>query len=171
MGAGASSDTTSVSYGHQRSDVVTREGVTTSYARTVSGSTGTTVVTNALGQQTHRRFRSQYRPPTSMTDGLGRTTSFTTDTNGRLTKLPSLSAIMSTTYDARGQATQTVQVARPGSGDASIVPRRVTLPAVPTSRPVISKTPHGGRGNVTDYTYASHGRLAERERTSPSETG
>ncbi|HEX6375760.1 MAG TPA: RHS repeat domain-containing protein, partial [Allosphingosinicella sp.] len=84
---GAPSDTTSVSYGTGNVvSSVTSEGVTTGYARSVSGSTGTMIVTDALGQVSTVVSDLAIGRPASVTDPLGRTTSYQYDSSGRLTR-------------------------------------------------------------------------------------
>ncbi|RHW18129.1 RHS repeat protein [Sphingomonas gilva] len=119
---GATSDTTTISYGAHGVSSVTRDGVTTSYDRTLSGSTATMVVTDALSNQTTIvSDMTKYRP-IAITDPLGETTSYTYDGLGRLTEAtaPEGNKIQYA-YDARGNVTTATFKAKPGTGEADIV--------------------------------------------------
>jgi YD repeat-containing protein len=100
----------------------TRDAVTNSYTRSVSGTTATETATNPLSQQTVVITDTTKGRPTSVTDGLNRTTSFQYEANGRLTRstLPEGNYVQ-LTYDARGNVTETRAVAKAGSGLADIV--------------------------------------------------
>jgi RHS repeat-associated protein len=159
---GSSSDSVAVSYGSGGVvSTVSRDGVTTSYSRSVSGTTATTTVTNALSQQTVVVADLSKERVTSITDALSRTTSFQYDSSSRLTRttFPEGNYIQ-VTYDSRGNVTETRRVAKSGSGLADIV----TSAAYPSSCSAIAcnrpTTTTDERGNVTDYTYDStHGGL------------
>ncbi|MFN3818962.1 RHS repeat-associated core domain-containing protein [Blastomonas sp.] len=157
---GASADTTSITYGTNGVTSVTRDGVTTGYARSVSGSTGTMVVTNALSQQTTIVSDLAIGRPTSVTDPLSRTTGYTYDGNGRLTRITAPEGNYTEyTLDARGNVTQTQNVAKSGSGLATIT----TTASYPSScsSPITCNQPTSvtdPRGSTTDFTYDSvHG--------------
>ena len=152
---GASSDTTTISYttGNVVTSV-TKDGVTTDYSRTVSGGTATTTVTNALGQTATIVSNLTLGRPTSITDGLSRTTSYLYDSDGRLTRVTAPEGnYVEYALDARGNATQAQMVPKSGSGQSTITvsatyPSSCTTPAcnLPTSTT-------DARGNVTHYTY------------------
>ncbi|HEY0112197.1 MAG TPA: RHS repeat-associated core domain-containing protein [Allosphingosinicella sp.] len=159
---GVSSDTTSVSYSGSTVTSVTREGVATSYSRSVSGSTATTTVTNALSHQSTVVADLSKGRITSMTDPLSRTTGFDYDTYGRLYRATAPEGnYTELTYDGRGNVTQTTAVAKAGSGFANIVAAASfpsTCSNVVTCNKPTSTT--DARGNTTDYTYDStHGGL------------
>ncbi|HEX8064070.1 MAG TPA: hypothetical protein VF535_12755, partial [Allosphingosinicella sp.] len=156
---GASSSTTSASLSGGVVTSVTKEGVTTNYSRSVSGSTATMVVGNALSQATTIVSNLTTGRPTSITDPLAHTTGFTYDSSGRLARTTAPEGNYAEhTYDSRGNVTQTVAVPKSGSG-----PTLVTSASFdPTcANPVTCNRPNSttdARGNVTDYTYDSiHG--------------
>jgi YD repeat-containing protein len=139
---------------------VTADGVTTNYSRSVSGSTGTMTVTNALSQATTIVSDLAIGRPTSITDPLSRTTSAQYDSAGRLTRTTAPEGnYTQLTYDSRGNVTQSQHVAKPGSGAATITTSASfpsTCANVVTCNLPTSTT--DARGNVTDYTYDStHG--------------
>jgi RHS repeat-associated protein len=151
---GASSDNISVSYGANGVASVTRDGVITNYARTVSGSTGTMVVSNAAGSRTIVSDLTIGRP-TQVTDELNRTTQYVYDSSGRLTQVTKPEGDGQVyAYDARGNVTQETSKAKPGSGlsdrsstagfDASCAN------AVTCNQPNWTKD---ARGSQTDYAY------------------
>jgi YD repeat-containing protein len=157
---GAASDTTTISYVNGVVSSVTRDGVTTSYAHSVSGSTATTTVTNALNQQSVVVSNLTIGRPTSITDALSRQTSYQYDSSKRLTRVTAPEGnYVQYTYDARGNVTETRVVGKPGSGVADIV----TTASYDAScvNPVTCNSPNSvtdARGNVTDFTYdATHG--------------
>src|SRR6218665_1007796 len=114
---GAGSDTTSVSYSSGQVTSVTREGVTTGYSRSVTGSTATMTVTNALSQVTTVVSNLTLDRVTSVTDPLSRVTSYGYDGDGRLTRVTAPEGnYVDYTYDARGNLTDTRAVAKSGSG-------------------------------------------------------
>ena len=136
--------------------------MTTTYSRTVSGTTatmskrvparGTTVITSDLTQGR----------VTAVRDALSNTTSFAYDANGRLIRqtMPELNAV-ATTYDARGNVIKTERVAKPGSGVATIT-TSASFPATCASQIVCNKpvSTTDARGAVTNYTYdTTHGGL------------
>ncbi|HEX8643733.1 MAG TPA: RHS repeat-associated core domain-containing protein [Allosphingosinicella sp.] len=141
---------------------VAADGVATGYARSVSGTIATTIVTNALSQQSTIVSNLAIGRPTSITDPLNRTTSFDYDAFGRLTRATApLGNYVEHTYDARGNVKQTVRAARPGSGALDIV-TSASFPAtcanVLTCNQPVSVT--DARGNVTDFSYdPGHGGL------------
>jgi RHS repeat-associated protein len=154
---GASTDTISVTYSSASVTSVTNNGVTTNYSRSVSGSTATMVVTDALSNTTivvsdMTKFR-----PTSVTDALSRTTSYSYDTLGRPTEItyPEGNKVQYA-YDARGNATNVTKKAKPGTGLADIVTSAgfdATCSNVATcNSPNWTKD---ALGNQTDYTYDS----------------
>jgi YD repeat-containing protein len=118
---GASSTTTSASLGSGVVSSVTNEGVTTNYSRSVSGSTATMVVTNALSQATTIVSDLASGRPTSVTDPLSHTTGFSYDSDGRLRRTTAHEGnYVEYSYDSRGNVTQTIAVPKGGSG-ATIV--------------------------------------------------
>jgi RHS repeat-associated protein len=159
---GSSSDNIIVSYSGGHVSSVVNNGVTTNYSYSVSGSTATMTVTNALSQTMTIVSNLTIGRPTSVTDGNGHTTSYTYDTNGRPTRvtLPEGNYV-NYTYDGRGNVTETRQVAKSGSGLSDIVATASypsTCTNVLTCNQPTSTT--DARGSETDYTYDStHGGL------------
>jgi YD repeat-containing protein len=156
---GASSNPLSASLTSGVVTSVTKEGVTTNYSRSVSGSTVTATITNALSQATTIVSSLTSGRPTSVTDPLSHTTSFTYDSNNRLTRTTAHEGnYVEHSYDSRGNVTQTVAVPKSGSG-----PTIVTSASFDStcSNPVTCNRPNSttdARGNVTYYTYDStHG--------------
>jgi RHS repeat-associated protein len=156
---GASSNTTSASLSSGVVTSVTKEGVTTNYSRSVSGSTATMVVTNALSQATTIVSNLVSGRPTSITDPLSHSTSFTYDTSDRLKRVTQHEGnYVEHTYDARGNITQTVAVPKGGTGPTILTSASFDSTC---ANPVTCNRPNSttdARGNVTDYTYDStHG--------------
>lgn len=159
---GASSDTTAISYSGNQVTSVTSAGVATGYSRSVSGTTATMTVTDALSQQSIVTSDINVGRPTSIKDALNHTTSFQYDVSGRLTRTTAPEGnYTQLTYDARGNVTETRAVGKPGSGVAD----RVTLASYDAScaNPATCNSPNSttdARGQVTDYTYdPTHGGL------------
>ncbi len=156
---GASSNTTSASLSSGVVTSVTKEGVTTSYSRSVSGSIATMIVTNALSQVSTIVSSLTSGRPTSVTDPLGHTTGFTYDGDDRLTRTTAHEGnYVEHTYDARGNVTQTVAVPKGGSGATIVTSASFDSTC---ANPVTCNRPNSttdARGNVTDYTYdPTHG--------------
>jgi RHS repeat-associated protein len=157
---GSSSDNIVVSFGTGGVvSSVTKDGVTTSYSRSVSGSTATTTITNALSQTSTVVANLTIDQPTSVTDGNGHTTSFTYDSNGRPTRITMPEGNYTNyTYDSRGNVTETRQVAKSGSGLSDIVSTASfdsSCATISCNQPNSITDP---RGNTTDYTYdTTHG--------------
>jgi len=157
---GATSDTTTYTVSGGQVSSVTSEGVTTSYSRSVSGTTATMTVTNALSQATTIVSDTTTGRPTSVTDPLSRVSSYQYDTSGRLTRATAPEGNYTAyTYDARGNVTQTEAVPKSGSGLPSIVTSASYDSTC--SNPLTCNQPNSttdARGNTTDYTYsATHG--------------
>ncbi|WP_395612222.1 RHS repeat domain-containing protein [Allosphingosinicella sp.] len=171
---GAGSDTTSVSYSSGKVSAVTREGVTTSYSRSVSGSTATMTVTDAGSNVTTVVSDLTIDRPTSVTDPLSRVTSYAYDGNGRLTRVTAPEGnYVNYTYDGRGNVTETRAVAKSGSGLNDMV---TTASYDSTcSNPVTCNQPNtttDASGNVTNYTYdATHGGVTAMTSPAPGGSG
>ena len=106
---GASSETTTIGYSGAQVSSVTRDGVTTDYSRSVSGSTATVTITDAASEVTTVVSNISLGRITSITDPLSRQTSFQYDSNGRLTRITQPEGdYVEYTLDSRGNITQTV---------------------------------------------------------------
>jgi RHS repeat-associated protein len=151
---------------------VTRDGVATGYARSVSGSTATMVVTDALSNTTTIVSDLTKMRPTSVTDGAGSVTGYSYDASGRLTRVTSDEGnYVEMTLDGRSNATQTKAVAKSGSGLSDIV----TSAAYDTTcSDVTCNQPNSvtdARGKTTDYTYdTTHGGVTAAKAPSPDGT-
>ncbi|HET8726342.1 MAG TPA: RHS repeat-associated core domain-containing protein [Alphaproteobacteria bacterium] len=150
---------------------VMKDGVTTSYARTVSGSTGTITTTDPLGH--HRTIVSDLTlgRVTSITDELGHATAYAYDTNARLTKVTQPEGNFTQyTYDSRGNVTTTTNVAKSGSGLSNIVSSAsfdATCSNVVTCNQPNSTT--DAKGKVTNYTYdPTHGGVLTITQPAPT---
>jgi len=141
---------------------VTNGGVSTTYARTVSGSTATMVVTDPLGNHTTTVSDLNIGRPKSVTDGRGKTVTYTYDTYGRLTQVtqPEGNYVLYV-LDNRGNATQT----KVGGKAAQPTPALISSAAYDTvcSNALTCNQPNSTtdpKGNETDYTYdAATGNL------------
>ncbi len=142
----------------------TRNGITTSYARSVTGSTATMTVTNALSETRVIESNLSIGQPVEMTDGAGKTTEFTYDSYGRLTRITApegdtTGGYVTYAYDGRGNTTSVTRKAKTGSGLSDIV-TSATFASSCTNVLTCNKpvTTTDERGNVTDYVYNStHG--------------
>ncbi|TMJ18608.1 MAG: RHS repeat-associated core domain-containing protein [Alphaproteobacteria bacterium] len=170
---GSTSDDISVTFSGGIVTQVVRDGITTGYSRSVSGSSATTTITDALSHTSTVVANTAISQITSTTDQLGRTTSYTYDTNGRLTRVtrPELD-YTAYTYDGRGNVTEVRRVAKPGSGFADVV-TSATYPgscATPACNQPLTTT--DARGHTTDYTYdGTHGGVLAVTRPAPSGSG
>jgi len=169
---GAASDTISVSYdANGKVSSVTNEGVTTTYSRSVAGSTATMTITDALAHQTVVTSDLNAGRPTAIRDALNRTTSFQYDASGRQTRttLPE-GNYTQLTYDARGNVIEARRVAKAGSGQADIV-TTASYDSTCTN-PVTCNEPNSttdAKGNVTNFTYdATHGGVLSVTQPAPS---
>lgn len=169
---GAGSDNLTVSYGVNGVSSVTNEGVTTSYNRTVSGSTATMVVTDALSNQTTIVSDMVKYRPTSVTDALTNTTSYTYDGNGRTTEIAYPEGNQTEfVYDSRGNVTSTTLKAKPASG-LSDISTTASYPSTCVNLVTCNKPDwtRDALGNQTDYAYDSTTGLTTTV-TRPAPTG
>jgi RHS repeat-associated protein len=152
---GAASDTTSYSLSNGKVTSATIEGVATAYSRSVSGSTATMTVTDALNHSTVVTSDLNIGRPTSVTDPLNRTMSFQYDGSGRLTRttLPE-GNYTALTYDVRGNAAEARRVAKAGSGLADLV-TTASYPSTCTNVKTCNQPSwtKDAKNNQTDYTY------------------
>jgi RHS repeat-associated protein len=169
---GSASDNITLTYDASgKVSQITKDGVTTTYGWVDNGSTRTLTRTNALSQQTIVATDLTKGRPTSVTDALSHATSFTYDSNSRLTRttLPEGNYV-NLTYDARDNLTERRVVAKTGSGIADIV-QTASYDSTCTN-PVKCNEPNSttdAKGNITDYTYdSSTGQLLTATRPAPT---
>lgn len=120
---GSAADNITIGYAApNRVSSVAKDGVTTNYGWSDSGSTRTLTVTNALGHQSVVTTDLTKGRPTSFRDQLNRTTSFTYDSSSRLTRTtrPEGNSV-EVTYDGRGNVTQATSVPKSGSSLGEII--------------------------------------------------
>ncbi|HEX9966022.1 MAG TPA: hypothetical protein VGB04_13685, partial [Allosphingosinicella sp.] len=174
---GAASDTTTIGYGGPGGSVssVTKDGVTTNYSRSVSGTNATTTVTQVVpgGTSPVSTIVSDLTigRPTSVTDPLSHTTSFTYD-SGRPKRVTRHEGnYVEHSYDSRGNVTQTVAVPKGGSGPAIVTS---ALFDSTCSNPATCNQPNSttdARGNVTHYSYYAHGGVESVTSPAPASGG
>lgn len=169
---GSSSYNISYAYGADgTASSATTDGVTDTYARSVSGSTATETVTDPLSHQKVITSDTNLDQPTSYKDELSRTTSYAYDSNSRLTKLTYPEGNYNQySYDARGNLTTLTKVAKSGSGLANIVTSASydsTCSNVITCNEPNSTT--DANGNVTTYAYdPTHGGVLTVTQPAPT---
>jgi len=168
---GAANDEISLTLTDGKVTSATSGGVTTSYSRVVSGSNVTTTVTDALNRQTMVVSNLDTGRPISVTDALGRTTSYQYDAAGRPIRVTAPEGnYTQLTYDARGNVTETRHVAKAGSGVADIV-TGASFDAS-CANPVTCNQPNSvtdARGNVTNFEYdPDHGGVVKATAPAPT---
>ena len=150
---------------------ITRDGVTTTYNRSVSGSTATMVVAKAGVNTATIVSNLIIGRPTLVTNAAGQTTSYTYDAFGRLTRVTTPEGNYTEyTLDGRGNATQVRYVAKAGSGLPNLV-QSAAFPSSCTNFVTCNQptTTTDARGNVTNYSYdPSHGGVATVTSPAPS---
>jgi RHS repeat-associated protein len=153
---------------------VTRDGVTTSYSRSVVGTTATMTKTNPLSQTNVIVSNTTTGRPTAITNGAGKTTSYTYDGNGRLTRVTDPEGnYVEYTLDGRGNAGTTTYKAKSGSGLSDIV-TSATYPGSCANPKTCNKPSNStdGRSKVTDYTYdPTHGGVLTVTGPAPGGSG
>ena len=127
-------------------------------------------------EQQHARYVSDTNTftLTSVTDELGRTTSYQYDGSGRVTRVTfPLTNYIAYTYDARGNVTETRRVAVSSSGLPDIVSSASY--DSPCSNQLTCNQPNSttdALGNTTDYTYSStHGGVLTVTAPAPAGSG
>jgi RHS repeat-associated protein len=171
---GSSSDDIIVTFSGGIVTQIVRDGITTNYSRSVSGSTATTTITDAASHVTTVVANTAIGRLTSITDPLSHTTSYAYDSNGRLTQetRPETDYI-AYSYDGRGNVTEVRRVAKSGTGLGDIVTTASydsSCSNVATCNQPNSTTDE--RGNATDYSYDStHGGVLTITGPAPSGSG
>lgn len=160
---GSTSDDVTVNYTSGRvTSVVTAAG-TVSYSSSDASGIRTVTVTDALSNATVYTFDIASQRMKSVTDPLGHATTMTYDSSGRLTRVVKPeghttpeSDYVNTTYDTRGNITESRIVAKLGSGVSDIVTSATY--ASTCSNPITCNRPittTNARGDVTDYGFDS----------------
>ena len=142
---------------------VTRNGVTTNYVRSVSGTTGTMTKTVPGRGTTTIVSDLNIGRPTKVTNALNQATSFTYDPpTGLLTKVTAPEGNSTAyAYDTRGNVVTTQAIAKPNSG-APTITTTASYPATCSSSLTCNKptSTTNGRGSRTDYIWdQTHGGL------------
>lgn len=170
---GEAADSTTIVYGGAGTTVssITKDGVTTSYSRSVAGNVATTTITDPLSQSRVVTADISLGRITSVRNELNQTTSYQYDTSGRLTRVTAPEGnYVDYAYDARGNVTSTTTVAKAGSGLGNII-ASASYDATCTN-PKTCNQPNSTtdvRGNVTNYTYdGTHGGVTAITRPAPT---
>lgn len=173
---GAASDNVTANYGTFGSfklvSSVTNEGLVFGYNYTDAGNQRTTTVSDPnSGVRTYIGDTTTFRL-LSYKDELNRTTSYTYDASGRITRITAPEGNYTEyAYDARGNVTTTTNVAKSGSGLANIV-STASFSASCTNQKVCNQPDSvtDAKGSVTDFTYdTTHGGVLTA--TAPAATG
>lgn len=152
-----STDHVTIYYGPNQGRVgsITVGGVTTTYSYAETSST-LTVTASANGASRIYVADKDLGRLLSVTDELGRSTTYEYNSLKRLTKItyPEQNQVL-LEYDARGNVTKTTRVAKPNSGNANLV-TSATYAASCAGNAACNKplTTTDERGKVTDYTYS-----------------
>jgi RHS repeat-associated protein len=159
---GSSSEDVTYAYTSGRVTGVTTAAGTTGYAAADASGVRTVTVTDPLSHASVYTFDIASARMTAVTDALSHTIAFQYDSNGRPTRVTAPEGnIVQTTYDARGNVTESRAVAKSGSGVADIV-ATAAYPSSCTSLVTCNKptSTTDARGNTADYTYdTTHGGL------------
>ena len=159
----STTDNTTISYdANNRVSQITTDGRTWTYGYSLAAPQMTTTVTQPGGTQRVVVSNVDLGVPLSVEDELGRTTSYTYDSNGRLTRITRPEGnYVQYTYDGRGNVTESRSVSKTPGTPADIV-TSASYPASCANPLTCNKpaTTTDARGNVTDYTYdGTHGGL------------
>lgn len=174
---GAISPDISIAYDSGKVSSISSASGTWNYSYADSGTTRTTTATGPLGQSQTAVSDQTIGRATSVTEvvstapAVSRTTSYEYDAQRRLQKIINPEGdYTQLTYDTRGNVTQQLAVAQPGSGLANII----TSAAYPAtcSNPVTCNQPTSttdALGRTTNYTYDSvHGGVLTVTAPAPS---
>lgn len=163
-----------IAYASNKVSAVTVGSDTWTYGYADAGGNRTTTVTDPLAQTNVVVSSLSTGRAASSTDGLGRTTTFLWDSQGRpaRTTLPE-GNYTEWTYGVRGNVTQVAHAEKPVTGEPDL-PNVVTSASYPVSCANIRtcnqpETTTDERGYVTEYTYdATHGGLLTVTQPAPS---
>lgn len=159
---GSTSLDVSVSYAGGRVQSVATPAGTINYSVVDANNVRTVTVSGSLGRATTYKFDIGSQRLTSVQNAAGETTSWTYDTSGRVTRItrPDQSYV-EYSYDARGNVTQVLQAAKPGTGLPNIV-TKATYETTCTNQLTCNRptSTTDALNRVTNYTYdANHGGL------------
>jgi RHS repeat-associated protein len=160
---GSAANNVTIAYdANGRVSSLTKDGVGYTYAFSLAGTLLTGVLSGPNGQIRSTTADTNTGTVLSATDALGHTIGYHQDGYGRITRTTYPEGNYNqVTYDPRGNITQTMAVAKPGSGLANIV----TTAGYPSSctNMVTCNQPtwvKDALGRQTDYTYdTTHGGL------------
>jgi RHS repeat-associated protein len=169
---GSTSDNITYAYGTDGTiSSATKDGVTTTYARIVSGSTATETTTDAGSGHTVTVSDLSKGRPTSFKDELNRTTAYEYDANARMIKVTQPEGNSITyAYDERGNVKKTTKTAKPSSGLSDIITYasfdETCTNIITCNKP---QTTTDAKGNVTNYSYdPAHGGITAVTRPAPT---
>jgi RHS repeat-associated protein len=174
MRPGAASNDISVTYGNDgHVSQIARAGVTYNYSWVDNTTANTRTMTRSdpLAHTLTAVSALDTSLVSSLTDENGHTTSYQYDSSFRPTQITQPEGDYSQyTYDARGNVTQTLDVAKPASGVANIVTAAGF--DLTCANPKTCNQPNwtkDGNGNETDYTYdGAHGGALTVTRPAPN---
>lgn len=169
---GATSDTTTIAYDSSgRVTSITDDGVTKTYSWGTLGA-NTVVDTTEAGTDTGQAVSNPVvGRPTTVTNGTSQTVTYQYDANNRRTRttMPEGNYVQ-TTYDTRGNVTETRAVAKSGSGLADVV-TTANFDASCANAAKCNKPnwTQDALGNRTNYTYdTTHGQVTRVQLPSPT---
>lgn len=141
---------------------VSVDGVVWNYSWAYTAPNMTTTITKPGGAQVIYVTDTTKKRVLSVKDELNRTTTYTYDAYARLASVSYPEGNqLAYTYDARGNVTQVTAIAKPGSGDASIVNTSgFDATCFQASKCNLPNWTRDALSNQTDYTYdPTHGGL------------
>ncbi|HEY0313478.1 MAG TPA: RHS repeat-associated core domain-containing protein [Allosphingosinicella sp.] len=158
---GSTTDDETATYGSDgRVSSVSSHGRNWTYSWSSSAPLLTATRTNPDATQRTAVIDTTVGLPTSEQDELGRTTSYTYDTYGRLTQVASAEGNkLAYAYDSRGNVTQSQEIAKNG---ITTITKAASFPSTCTNSLTCNKPTSvtDARSNATDFTYDStHGGL------------
>ncbi len=171
---GATTDTTIINRNTStwRVTSITDDGETETYNwGTGTGGAPTVTATDGVGTTTTVNTSPTTPQPSTATNGVGQTVSYQYDSNGRVTRITQPEGnYIQYTRDARGNITQTLNVAKSGSGTPNIT-TSANFDATCSNVLTCNKPNYviDGKGNRTDFTYdATHGQLTRVRLPAPT---
>jgi RHS repeat-associated protein len=157
---GSSADDVTVTYTGGKVSSVNNRGLITGYAFSDSGNLRTVTVTRPGGGQRLYTFSISSARMLSSRDELNRTTTYSYDSSNRLSRVTAPEGnFVEYSYDARGNITQTLARAKPGSALADIITSAGFDTACSNQKTCNQPNwTRDAKGNQTDFTYdPTHG--------------